>query len=191
MQSELGKENFSELVSRAASGDAEAFGEVYRTYFTPVYRYVFIRLKGNRAEAEDVTQDAFVKIMRNLPRFEDRGKAPLAYFFTVARTTLIDRLRKQHERVFSEAEDEGIPFDVPDGRADNAEVLERNMMVEEIAGLMESEISEGEREAISLRFFGELSTREIASLMGKSEDAVRQLQSRGLRALGKKLKHHE
>ncbi len=188
MHSERSKK-LVDLISRAKAGDASALDAIYRAYFTPVYRYVFIRVGGRRAEAEDVTQDAFVKIMKNLHRFEDRGKDPLAYFFTVARTTLIDRLRRRRETVFSEMEAADAPFDVPDERADAPEILYRGFMVEEAVRAMGS-LTDAEREAITLRFFGELSTVEIAALMGKSEDAVRQLQSRGLRALAKKLKHH-
>lgn len=179
-----------ELFSRAREGDETACGDVYRMYFTPVYRYLFIRLGGRREEAEDIAQDSFVKILGSIHRFEYRGKDPLAYCFTIARRTLIDRIRRRRETIFSDLGDSEKPFDVTDTRG-NFSKVEEDMIMENVIQVMK-ELSESEQEAISLRFFGERSTKEIAGLMGKSEDAVRQLQSRGLRILAKKLKNrHE
>jgi len=185
MKSEREHKEISELISSAKAGDSRAFDSIYRQYFTPVYRYIFIRIGGNRAEAEDIAQNTFVKIFKNLVHFEDRGKNPLTYFFTVARTTLIDHYRKKREQNFSDLPDES--FDVADPSVDNEAVFDRNLRVTEAVEAME-ELTEDQRTVISLRFFGERTTIEIAEAMGKSEDAVRQIQSRGLRFLSQKVK---
>lgn len=189
IEDQFKKEEFSKLIYRAKAGDAEAFGLVYNAYYTPVYRYLLIRAR-SASTAEDLAQTVFMKIFKNLNHFEVRDK-PLRYFFSVARNTLIDFYRKKKETAFSKLEDEETPFDTPDGGESSAEILHRALIMESVKDSMEEALSEDQREAITLRFFGELSTKEVANGMGKSEGAIRQIQSRALHILAKKLKYHE
>lgn len=183
------KGDFSKLIHRAKAGDNEAFGLVYSAYYTPVYRYLLIRARST-ATAEDLAQTVFVKIFQNLHRFEPRDE-PLRYFFSVARNTLIDFYRKKKEANFSELGDEEKSFDAPDARESPGETMHRALMMASAKMIMEEELSEEQREAITLRFFGGLSNKEIAKVLGKTEGTVRQMQSRALRLLAKKMKYHE
>jgi RNA polymerase sigma-70 factor (ECF subfamily) len=183
------KGEFSKLIHRAKAGDSEAFGFIYKAYYTPVYRYLLIRAR-SASTAEDLAQTVFVKIFQNLHRFEPRDE-PLRYFFSVARNTLIDFYRKKKESNFSELGDEETPFDVSDNREGLDETMHRALMIASAKRIMEEELSDEQREAIALRFFGELSNKEIAKLLGKTEGTIRQMQSRALRFLSKKMKYHE
>ena len=102
----------------------------------------------------------------------------------MARTTLIDHFRKKRPENFSDLPDEA--FDAPDERIDNEAVFDRGLMMERVAGVMDA-LTEDQRTVISMRFFGERTTPEIADATGKSEDAVRQIQSRGLRLLSQEI----
>jgi RNA polymerase sigma-70 factor (ECF subfamily) len=94
-----GKKDPRELLRRAKEGDEGAFGALYEIYYTPVYRYLFLRSR-SKADAEDIAQTVFVKVYASLERFEIHEE-PLCYFFSVARNALIDFHRKKtRKRIF-------------------------------------------------------------------------------------------
>jgi RNA polymerase sigma-70 factor (ECF subfamily) len=170
-----------ELIQKAKAGDSAAYGAIYELYLSPVYRYVFIRVR-EKTLAEDITQTVFLKVYEALARFEDTGKTPLAYFLTVARNTLIDHFRKRRE--ITPASDE-FDFDLIEGN--DPTPLEESELREARELLYEAldKISEGERQVLTLKYLNSLSNKEIAELTGKTEENIRQLQSRGLKALRK------
>ena len=178
----------AELVRQAKAGDARAFGQLYELYFTPVYRYIYIRVN-DKVLTEDLTQTVFMKVYQTIGRFEVRSVSPLAYFFTVARNTVIDHWKRRREIRFSDVESDAEPFaEVADGSVDIAVAVDRSVTADLLTDALAT-LSDEQRDMLSLKFLGGLSTKEIATVMGKREDAVRQLQSRGLRALRGKLSH--
>lgn len=167
------------LIERAKAGDAEAYGSLYELYLTPVYRYVYVRVR-EKTVAEDITQTVFLKVYEALSRFENTGKTPLAYFLTVARNTLIDHFRKKREVLGGE---EGYDFENVAGSEPNP--LENAELRENTEKLYQAldKVSEDQRQILTLKYLNSLTNKEIAELTGKSEENIRQLQSRGLRAL--------
>jgi RNA polymerase sigma-70 factor, ECF subfamily len=176
-----------QLLRDAKNGDAEAFGRLYTLYFTPVYRYVFLRVR-DRALTEDITQTVFLKVYRSIDSFRVGSVSPLAFFFTVARNTIIDHWKKKQETVFGDLSDETeAPFDAPDTREHRAADVDRALATDRVRDALHA-LSVEQQEVLTLKFIAELSNPEIAETVGKSESAVRQLQSRGLRALRETLK---
>lgn len=173
------KEHPIELMRRAKAGDTAAFGDLYQMYLTPIYRYVFVRVR-EKTLAEDIAQTVFLKVFEARERFEDTGTPPLAYFLTVARNTLIDHFRKKKDVLGADDD-----FDFENISGADPTPLETSMLREDTERLHKALrfISSDQREAITLRYLNNLSNEEIASYMGKTEENVRQLQSRGLRAL--------
>lgn len=174
------KMGISELFSKARQGDSKAFEEVYRIYFKPVFRYIFLRVE-DKATAEDLTQDVFLKIFKYNGFFEDRGKDPLAFFFVSARNVLFDYL-KEKKKIFTEEIGDNLKENLQDEKGDQEEFLIKNEEIKRL-NLVLSDLSEEQKEVVSLRFFGELSFRQIAEITGKNEEAVRQIQSRALKLL--------
>ena len=169
------------LMQRAKDGDGDAFGQLYHTYLIPVFRYIYFRIR-DKDTAEDLTQDVFLKVYGAISRFEHKDTSPLAYFFTVARNTVIDYQRKKKTIPLdgdgTEAALAALPDTAkhPEGTAEWRDTLKA--LREAIGSLTEEQ-----QEVVVLRFMGELSVREVARLMQKAEPAVRQLQCRALRAL--------
>lgn len=170
-------EEMAKIVEQAIAGDREAFGLIYEEYFTPVYRYILFRVH-SREDADELTQEVFLKALAAFARYEAKRENPLPYFYTIAKNAIIDRGKKQ-KAVAMEGE---MLMQVPDDGERTDDAAHRR---EELAALRRSlqELPDDQREALELRFMGNLSGRDVARLMGKSEEAVRQLQSRGLRAL--------
>ncbi len=171
-------------MAQAAAGDQDAFAAVYTRYFTPVFRYIYFRVR-SKHEAEDIAQTVFMNALRAIGRYRDQGKEPLAYFFTIARNAVINYWRTRRttpmsalEHFFAtKASDEPEPDEVAIDAEAGAEVREAL-----------TKLTEEQQEAITLRFMAQRTNAEIAEAMGKSEEAVRQLHSRGLRALREAMK---
>jgi RNA polymerase sigma-70 factor (ECF subfamily) len=83
-----------QLIARIAMGDRESFSRLYDAV-APKLLGVALRVLGDRANAEDAMQEAFVKIWRNADRYAVTGHSPMTWLITIARNTAIDRLRRQ------------------------------------------------------------------------------------------------
>jgi RNA polymerase sigma-70 factor (ECF subfamily) len=173
-----------ELLLKAQQGDVEAFGSLYEFYFTPVYRYIFWRLQ-DKDMVEDLVQAVFAKVFKNLKKYQDQGKNPLAYFFTVSRNLIIDYQRKKKEASLDDLQEGG--FQAADEKSSPASELDNKMRLENIIKALEV-LGDEQREVIILKYLNDLSNQEIASLMNKKEEAIRQLQCRALKVLREKFK---
>ncbi len=166
------------LFAKAKAGDSEAFGALYPLYYTPIFRYLYARTK-KRADAEDLAQTVFMKVFGARERIEMGNASPLAYFFVVAKNTLIDLWRKKkHGMIVSDEAVEKMSDSVSDGDRLVREHESKEFLAEALRKL-----TPDQEEIIALRYMGDLSTKEIKDITGKNEDAIRQLESRALKAL--------
>lgn len=172
--------NIHEAIQQAKQGDSQAFELIYKECYAPIYRYIHGRTK-SREQAEDLTQDVFMKIYRNIGTVTASDHSPLAYFYTIARNTLIDFWRKKGGDTVADDELMSELADSAENPMQNAHTNERSAILYECL----EKLTDDQREVITLKFINELSTEEIAEQLGKKETAVRQLQVRGLRSLGK------
>ena len=167
----------ADLVRRAKSGDASAFGQLYDGHFDRIYRYVFFRVTDIET-AEDLTSGVFLKAWENLQRYRPGGPF-VAWLYTIARNTVIDHYRTRKPGVA--LEDVVLPHEagLDDGldRQSDVAVLREGLR----------NLTDEQREVLTLRFIEELDTEEIARRMHKSEGAIRALQMRALQALARNL----
>ncbi|MBI2832234.1 MAG: sigma-70 family RNA polymerase sigma factor [Chloroflexi bacterium] len=174
MQDEAG------LVRRAQERDEEAFAKLYEAYFDKIYRYVVIRI-GDSAEAEDMTQQVFLKALKSISSFKWRGVPFSAWLFRIAHNQVVDYLRKKSKRPTVSI------HDLPIASSDNPEqTAELNIEVQQLAEATK-QLTEAQRQVISLRFAAGLSIAEVAKAMRKSEGAVKALQHSAILALRKKM----
>jgi RNA polymerase sigma-70 factor, ECF subfamily len=166
-----------ELLRAARDGDERALGELCQLCWRPVYRSLG-RYTSDPAEVEDMTQEVFLRALRSLPRFEDRGLPFTVYLLRIAANLARDRWRSLPTRPV-------VTADVPGGRAP-AEAAEEVAVANErrralVAAL--DRLSPDHRLVLRLRILEGRSAREVAALMHRNEPAVRQLQVRALAAL--------
>ena len=153
------------LVERAKS-DAQAFGVLYDRYVEDIYRFAHARL-GNVAAAEDVTADVFVKALRGISRYRDRGRPFSCWLYRIARNAVADHFR--HDPVNRQLSD-WLPD--PDTQVEATAI--HHLEVEDLWRLVEK-LPPQQRIAMTLRFRDDRSAREAAAVMGKSEAAVKLL----------------
>ena len=85
------------LLGRVAAGDREAFAELFDTH-SPLVLGVLVRMLGNRAEAEDVLQEAFLQAWRQADRYDPERATPRGWLLTLARSRALDGLRSDKAR---------------------------------------------------------------------------------------------
>ena len=172
------QERLSRLILLAKSGDDSAFDEIYNIYYTPIFRYIIIRIK-DRQEAEDMTQTVFLKIWDYLPKWNTKHTSPLAFFFTVARNTLIDYFRKNtHREIVS---DEIVNANTEENGSSDDE--SKTYELKEVLSQAILKLSLEQREIITLFYTHDLTYKEIATITNKREDAIRQIHSRAIKKL--------
>jgi RNA polymerase sigma-70 factor (ECF subfamily) len=148
-------------LAKEARRDAEAFTTLYRRYVTPLYRYLYHRL-GNAKDAEDLTAQVFTDALEGLPGYRERGRFS-SWLFTIAHRRLIDFYRQRSTDPLDEVAD-----DSPDLQS----AFEQNQMHAHLGQLLDS-LDEERREILRLRFAAGLGFSEIASLLRRSEGAVK------------------
>ncbi len=169
------------LVRQAKQGDQKAFARLYEDCFDRIYRYVVLRI-GDRTEAEDLTQQVFLNAYQSLPSFKWKGIPFAAWLFRIAHNQVVDHLRKKTRYAI-------IPVDVPECSSENDDpqlMAEFSLSMEQVASATR-QLTESQREVISLRFAGGLSILEVAKIMGKSQGAIKALQHSAIVALRKAL----
>ncbi len=170
-----------DVVSQAIKGDREAFAQLYERYFGGIYRYIYIRL-GNQHEAEDLTQEVFVKALEAIGCYKQRNLPFASWLFRIAHNRVIDYFRKQGKVEKVSLEDDMTLV----SKSNPALTAERELEIEELINHVEK-LSPAQREVISLRFGAELSVAEAAKVLGKNEGTVKALQYNGIVALRKML----
>lgn len=164
------------LIAKAQQGVTEAFGELYERYHATIFRFVYLRLSSPQ-DAEDLTDDIFLRAWNNVHKYDERGIPFAAYLFQIARNALIDHYRKNRNPVTS-IED----LNLPDVDPEPEDHVSSRLEFQELQRRMEF-LPEDYQVVLTLRFLSGLSPEETARMMNRSEGAVRVLQFRALTAL--------
>lgn len=154
------------------------FEVIMNRYLKSVYNFAF-RLSGNEGEASDITQEVFIKVWKNIKKF-DPDKNFKTWIFAVARNTTFDYLRKRKSIYFSDEEDVADIEPLPD------EIFIRKELGKELENAL-SKIRLDFREIILLRYTEELTFEEISEIVGKPLNTVKSHHLRALSALRKLL----
>jgi RNA polymerase sigma-70 factor (ECF subfamily) len=168
------------LIRRAKQRDQEAFAQLYEKHFDRIYRYVALRI-GDKIEAEDMTQQVFLHALQSISSFKWKGIPFSAWLFRIAHNQMVDYLRKKTKRAT-------VPIDESQASSDgNPQLMaEHSQDIEQLL-LATKQLTQAQREVIALRFASELSTAQVAKVMGKSQGAVKALQHSAIVALRKAL----
>lgn len=178
------KEEVINLVIKAKEGDKESFGKLYLEFFMPIFRFIYFRVN-SRQEAEDLTQMVFVRIFSALPDFEAKNYGQfVSWCYMIARNSVIDFWRKRKEISLENIGEINNNL----SKEDLSEAVEKQRISGKIKEAM-AKLSDEQQEIITLKFISELSNKEISDILGKSEDAVRQMQCRALKALRELVKN--
>lgn len=165
------------LVDAAKAGDEAALAELYSLYFPRVYRYILARM-GNPYDAEDLTEEVFLRVLDAIERFQWREAPFSAWLFRIAHNAVISQRRKEGARGRTSPLSEALPVDSQGPE----EMVENRLALNEIMKAAET-LPEAQRRVISLRFAAGLTVAETARAMGKGEGNVKVIQHKAIAKL--------
>lgn len=177
------KDQDAELLAGYASGDMAAARALTARLSPMVYRLAF-RLLQDGSLAEDVTQDAMLRLWRIAPDWRSGEAKVSTWLYSVAFNLSRDRMRQARRRAAQALDDVAEPADPTPGAAASLQVRQQVDALQEAL----AELPERQRQAVVLRHIEELSNPEIAEIMGITVEAVESLTARGKRGLAKALK---
>jgi RNA polymerase sigma-70 factor (ECF subfamily) len=171
------------LVLRWQAGDRAAFATIYERYFDRVYSYLRIALNDSH-EAEDATQQVFISMMEALGRFELRTAPVRGWLFRIVRNHAISHARRSG-RIRPEAPD------AVDSRRDTADEAASPEVLDWLSDtdvvVLVERLPLAQRQVLLLRYMLDLSFHEVAEILYRSPEAVRQLHQRALESLRSRL----
>lgn len=161
-------------VRQSIDGNNTAFGHLYRHFVARIYRYVLLQTR-NSMNAEDITEDVFVKAFQSIKSCRGREDTFSAWLYRIAHNATIDHFRAEKRQ---QAMNRNLPAHEPIAREDNQIILEYKDTLRAIADLPAQY-----RQLLLLKFVDGMDNAEIALIMGKSVGNLRVIQMRAIREL--------
>ena len=171
------EQHITVLVQASKNGNKDAFGDLYHAYIERIYRFVYYKTH-HKETAEDLTSKVFFKVFNKIDGFDEEKGTFTAWIYRIARNTVIDHYRQSRPQmniddVWGLCGDQDIERDAHIMLS--MEKVEKHLV----------ELSGDQREILIMRVWQELSYKEIADIMNKSEESCRMAYSRAI----KKLQH--
>jgi RNA polymerase sigma-70 factor, ECF subfamily len=175
------KAQLEALVVSAQAGETAAFEALYDHFYDRIYRYVSFKA-GDATAAEDITEDVFLRMLKSIGSYKHRGHPFSSWLFRIAHNLVVDYFRKK-------GRDKSVPLDkvlavVGESSVDLDNYVQTKLAMREVNAAME-DLTDLQRQVISLRFAGGLSVNETAQAVGRNENAVKALQHAGIKKLRK------
>jgi RNA polymerase sigma-70 factor (ECF subfamily) len=169
------------LVERGQQGDRDALEELYLIHFDRIYSYLHMSV-GNKHDAEDLTTQTFLKMLESIKRFRFQSAPFSAWLFRIAHNLAMDHFRAN--RRWQPEEDVPEPHGAEQVSAEEEALhsIGRASMLEMI-----DKLSHEQQQVLTLKFVFNFGNGEVATILGKTEGAVKSLQHRALVSLQKQL----
>jgi RNA polymerase sigma-70 factor, ECF subfamily len=171
------------LVQQAVKRDRAAFTALYDLYVTKVYQHVYYKVS-NRADTEDITQEAFIRAWKAIDKYKKTGVPFIAWLNTIAGHLVIDHYRKKRNTVNID----DVADEIPDNQSPDPESMaEANFNRAQVKEAV-LKLKGDKQKVILMHFIDDLSYEETARALHKSEGAIRVIQHRALGDLKRLLK---
>jgi RNA polymerase sigma-70 factor, ECF subfamily len=173
------------LVDRAQQGDRAALEELYLLHFDRIYSYLHVTV-GNKHDAEDLTTQTFLKMLESIGRFKWQSAPFSAWLFRIAHNLSMDHFRASRRWQPEEEVPEPPADESTSAEMGALEAIGRRSMLELI-----EDLSGEQQQVLTLKFVFNFSNGEVATILGKTEGAIKSLQHRALASLQKQLERRE
>ena len=169
------------LVERAQKGDRAALEELYLIHFDRIYSYLHVSV-GNRHDADDLTTQTFMKMLEAIGRFRFQSAPFSAWLFRIAHNLAMDHFRAARRWQPEEEVPEQPGEAEPSAEAQALQSIGRQSMLELI-----EDLSPEQQQVLTLKFVFNFPNGDVATILGKTEGAVKSLQHRALVSLQKQI----
>jgi RNA polymerase sigma-70 factor (ECF subfamily) len=174
-------EEVRRLVERGQQGDRDALEELYLIHFDRIYSYLHMSV-GNRHDAEDLTTQTFLKMLESIKRFRFQSAPFSAWLFRIAHNLAMDHFRARRRWQPEEEVPEPPGEEEPSAELQAMQSIGRQSMLDLI-----DELSPEQQQVLTLKFVFNFSNGDVATILGKTEGAVKSLQHRALVSLQKQI----
>ncbi|MBI5733164.1 sigma-70 family RNA polymerase sigma factor [Candidatus Jorgensenbacteria bacterium] len=165
------------FIKKAKRGDEKAFGVLYDEYIPRIYRFILLKVS-RKQDAEDLTHQVFLNAWQNINRYEFRGFPFSSWLYRIAVNAVIDfyRTNKHEQRLETTPEE------------DLSETSELNDTVDHVLDITAvktavAKLEPDQQNVIIMKFVDDLSNKEVAQALEKTEGAIRVIQHRALKQL--------
>ena len=174
-------QDLARLVEQAQQGKREAVEELYLLHFDRIYSYLHMNV-GNRHDAEDLTTQVFVKMLESIGKFRWRSAPFSAWLFRIAHNLAMDHFRASKRWQPEEVVPEPDPGEGSAAEQEALESIGRQSMLELI-----QKLSHEQQQVLTLKFVFNFSNAEAATILDKTEGAIKSLQHRALASLQRQI----
>ncbi len=170
-----------ELIHKAQHGEREAFGKLYDEYFPRIYRFILIKVSRHH-DAEDLSHQVFLSAWKNIRGYAYKGLPFSSWLYKIAQNAVIDfyRTNRVHLDIETVSEEKLGEHSGPERE------VETSLEMERVRHALRT-LKDDEQNVLIMKFIDELSNKEIAAALKKTEGAVRVIQHRALKTLKKLL----
>jgi len=169
------------LVERGQQGDKAALEELYLIHFDRIYSYLHMTV-GNRHDAEDLTTQTFLRMLESIGKFRFQSAPFSAWLFRIAHNLSMDHFRAGKRVQPEEEVPEPIGSEQDSAELEAMHSIGRQSLLELIENL-----SDEQQQVLTLKFVFNFANGEVATILGKTEGAVKSLQHRALVSLQKQI----
>jgi len=169
------------LVEQAQRGDRHALEELYLLHFDRIYSYLHMSV-GNRHDAEDLTTQVFVKMLESIGKFRWRSAPFSAWLFRIAHNLAMDHFRASKRWQPEEEVPEPDPGEESAAEEEALESIGRQSMLQLI-----EKLSREQQQVLTLKFVFNFSNADAATILDKTDGAIKSLQHRALASLQRQL----
>jgi len=172
-------EGEKEIIEKAKNGEKEAFGLLYDYYHPRIYRFIFLKVS-NKQDAEDITHQVFLSAWQNIKNYEPQGFLFSSWLYKISRNAVIDFYRSKKNEISLE--------EVGDRLNDELRIdkIDLKIQIEKVMKALKK-LKPEYQDIIIMRFVDDLSIKEVAKVLDKSEGAVKIMQHRAINSLKKLL----
>jgi len=163
------------IVDRAIGGDTDAFGRLYDIYADRIYRHIYYRTN-NVEDAQDLTQEVFMKAWQALPKYKKSRTPFLGWLFTISHNRVIDYYRTKKDHAYLKDEI------IPDHDKSPEKLVEAQFTQQELRRVI-IQLPEDQQRVILLGFIEGLGYGEIAATLNKTEGNIRVITYRALKKM--------
>ena len=174
-------ENMETIVSQAKAGNSGAFGQIYDLYFKRIYQFVYYRV-GHKEIAEDLTEDIFIKAHSKISSISAVG-AFEGWLYQIARNTVIDYYRQKKSTVSLDEVENTLEYDT--NIIDSISLQEQQKVLLKLMKYLTAD----QQQVVKMKFLEDLENETIATLLHKSEGAIRVIQHRAVARLQELIKN--
>jgi len=173
-------EDERKLISKAKEGKEEAFGQLYDKYMPAIYRFVFLKVGAQKAQAEDICHEVFLNAWQNIKNFRFQGYPFSSWLYRIALNAVIDYYRTRKVNIDIDL----VPEEAMATNASLHESLDDKFDLQMVKMCL-TKLEPSYQDVLIMKFIEELSNKEIAAALDKSEGAIRVVQHRAIKQLKK------